>query len=54
MKRLYWVLPKLRVESCAQTYLPREALGENSACKTGTVELMNPIPIPLTMRPTTI
>jgi hypothetical protein len=34
--------------------MPRVALGLNSACKTGTVELMAPMPMPETIRATII
>jgi len=37
-------------EKCA--HCPRVALGEISACKTGAVELIQPMPIPLTILPT--
>ena len=49
-----WDPPKFNVDNCMHTKRPREDFGLNSAWMTGTVELTKPIPMPLTMRATSM
>lgn len=46
------ILPGRHLRFAGNLQTPRLAFGENSACRTGTVELMKPMPTPDTMRAT--